>query len=146
MSGSVTGRVYVGDQSYELQHAYSYAATKDDELWVYLTDAPLSEKQVKNRWAVHDVARADQVHGIKLRLDPADSDPKSLSALLLMPPANQNESLASISASGTASRFERLSLPPAPLAGRINYAQEAIFESPPYGFEAEFDFGESPPA
>ena len=143
-SGSVTGSVYVGDDSYELQHAYAYASRGDEELWVYLTDAPLSEKQVTKRFGVHDAARAGQVHGVKLRLDPADSDPKSLSAVLLMPPAAENASLVSISSSGSASRFEQLSLPPVPLTGRVSYEQEAIFESPPYGFDAEFEFADSP--
>ena len=81
-----------------------------------------------------------------MRLDPVDSDPKSLSAVLLMPPRAENESLVSISSSGSDSCFEQLSLPPAPLTGRISYEQEAIFESPPYGFNAEFKFPDSPQA
>jgi len=143
-NGSATGRVYVGDLSYELQHAYAYPAPGGEELWVYLTDTPLSEKQVTKRFGVHDAARAGQVHGVKLSLDPADSDPKSLSAVLLMPPKSKNASLTSISSSGSTSRFEKLSLPPAQLAGRIRCAQEAIFESPPYGFDVEFEFADSP--
>lgn len=143
-SGSVTGSVHVGDDSYELQHAYAYASKRDEELWVYLTDAPLSDKQVTKRFGVHAAARVGQVHGVMLTLDPADSDPKSLSAVLLMPPKAKNMSLASISASGSEPRFEQLSLPPAPLTGRVSYAQEAIFESPPYGFDAEFEFADSP--
>jgi len=141
-SGTATGKVYVGDQSYDLKYAYSYAATKDEELWVCLTDAPLTEKQVRKRWGVHDAARAGQVHGVKLMLDPEDSDPKKLSALLLMPPKSKNESLTSISAGGTDPLFEQLSLPPSQLVGRICYEQEAIFESAPYGFEAEFEFAD----
>ncbi|MEN8148906.1 MAG: hypothetical protein ABFS86_03735 [Planctomycetota bacterium] len=145
-NGSATGRVYVGDQSYKLQYAYAYASRGDEELWVYLTDAPLGDKQVTKRFGVHDAARAGQVHGVKLRLDPADSDPKSLSAVLLMPPGSKNESLTSISSSGSDPCFEQLSLPPAQIAGRIRYEQEAIFESPPYGFEVEFEFPDSPPS
>ncbi len=145
-SGTVTGRVYVGDDSYELQHAYAYASKGDGELWVYLTDAPLGDKQVTKRFGVHDAARLGQVHGVKLRLDPADSDPRSLSAVLLMPPRAENESLVSISCSGSEPSFEQLTLPPAPLTGRISYEQEAIFESPPYGFDAEFEFPDSPQA
>ena len=145
-SGSASGRVFVGDQSYELQHAYSYAATKDNELWVYLTDSPLTDKQVTKRWPIHEAARAEQVHGVKLCLDPEDSEPKSLSALLLMPPESKNHSLTSISSSGTDPRFEQLSLPPVKLAGQISYEGGGIFDSPPYGFEAEFEFKDSPPA
>jgi hypothetical protein len=145
-TGTATGKVFVGDRSFELRHAYAYAAAGDEELWLYLTDAPLRDKQVTKRFGVHDAARAGEVHGVKLTLDPADRDPRSLNAVLLMPPANANESLASISASGTASRFERLSLPPETLAGRIRYEREAIFDSPPHGFEAEFDFAAPPPA
>ena len=145
-SGSATGRVYVGDDSYELQHAYAYESKGDGELWVCLTDAPLSEKQVRKRWGVHDAARSGQVHGVKLMLDPADSDPKSLSALLLMPPKSKNESLTSVSSGGSSSCFEQLSLPPAAITGRITYGQEAIFESPPYGFEAEFKFADRQPS
>jgi len=140
--GSATGKVWVGDLSYELRHAYAYAAPKVGELWVCLTDAPLDDRQVTKRWAVHDAARADQVHGVKLMLDPADTDPRSLSALLLVRPANENESLTSISASGTASRFERLSLPPESVSGKIRYEQRAIFENPPFGFEAEFEIAD----
>ena len=143
-NGSATGRVYVGDLSYELQHAYAYTPRGGEELWVYLTDAPLSKKQVTKRFGVYDAARAGQVHGVKLELDPADSDPKSLSAVLLMPPADKRASLTSISASGSTSRFEQLSLPPAPLAGRISYEKEAMFESPPDGFEIEFEFADRP--
>jgi hypothetical protein len=146
LRGSASGRVYVGDESHELTHASAFDSRRDGELWVYLTDAPLSDKQVTKRFAVHGPARAGRVHGVKLRLDPEDSDPRSLSALLLMPPANEKESLASISSSGTDPRFERLSLPPAALAGKVRMDQEAIFESPPYGFEVEFEFPEASPA
>jgi len=145
-NGSATGKVYVGDLSFELKHAYAYASRGDEELWVYLTDAPLRGKQVTKRFGVHDAARAGQVHGVKLMLDPADSDPRSLSAVLLMPPEDKNASLASISSSGSESCFEQLSLPPAPIAGRIRFAQEAIFESPPYGFDVEFEFADRPEA
>lgn len=137
--GTASGRVYVGDRSYELEHAQAYAPPGGEELWVYLTDTPLSEDQVVDRFGVHDAARADQVHGIKLILDPTDSDPKSLQAVLLMPPDSEDASLSSISASGSARRFERLSLPPDAIAGKLQYAQKAIFDSPPYGFEAEFE-------
>jgi hypothetical protein len=142
--GSATGRVWVGDRTHELDHAYAFDATGDGELWVCLTDAPLTDKQVSKRFGVHDATRAGQVHGVKLRLDPTDSDPKSLRAVLLMPPASKSESLTSISASGSRSQFERLSLPPAPLSGRIRYEQEAIFQSPPYGFDVEFEFPPEP--
>ena len=143
-SGSATGRVYVGDLSYELHHAYAYAPPGGEEFWVYLTDTPLVDKQVTKRFGVHDAARAGRVHGVKLRLDPADSDPRSLSAVLLMPPEDKNSSLTSVSASGSSPRFERLSLPPSPVAGRIRYAQEAIFETPPSGFDVEFKMADGP--
>lgn len=142
--GTATGRVYVGDRSYELRHACAYAPPGGEELWVYLTDVPLSEDQVIDRFGVHDAARADRVHGVKLLLDPTVSDPKELHAVLLMPPESEDASLASISASGSTSRFERLSLPPAAIAGQVRYAQEAIFDSPPYGFEAEFQIAGGP--
>jgi len=145
-NGSVTGRVYVGDLSYELQHAYAYAPPGGDELWVYLTDTSLTEDQVADRFGVHEAARAGQVHGVKLTLDPADSDPKSLSAVLLMPPEGEDASLTSISSSGSESSFEQLSLPPAPIAGRVRFEQKAIFESLPYGFDVEFQFAGSPSA
>lgn len=143
-SGSATGKVYAGDLSYDLQYAFAYAPPGGEELWVYLTDTPLSKKQVTKRFGVHDAALTGQVHGVKLRLDPADTDPRSLSAVLLMPPGSKNESLTSISASGSSSCFEQLSLPPSTIAGRIGYEQEAIFESPPYGFDVEFEIAETP--
>lgn len=136
--GTATGRVYVGDRSYELRHACAYAPPGGEELWVYLTDEPLSEDQVMDRFGVHQAAREDRVHGVKLLLDPTDPDPKELHAVLLMPPETEDASLTSISASGSTSRFERLSLPPAAIAGQVRYGQKAIFDSPPYGFEAEF--------
>lgn len=145
-SGNASGRVYVGDRSYGLRHAYAYAPPGGEELWVYLTDTPLGEDQVTDRFGVHDAARGDRVHGVKLTLDPNDSDPKSLQAVLLMPPETEDASLSSISASGSTSRFERLSLPPGPLAGKIRYEQKAIFDSPAYGFDAEFEIAAGPAA
>lgn len=142
-TGQVTGKVYVGQQSYALKHAYAYAPSGENELWVYLVDAPLEPGAIKDRFGVHEPAAAGKVHGVKLTLDPTNKAPTELKAVLLMPPA-PGETLSSISVSGSEAVFESLTLEPAKTAGRIRRDLKGAFDAPHYGFEADFTIATAP--
>ncbi|MGE0384171.1 MAG: hypothetical protein AB7Q97_05525 [Gammaproteobacteria bacterium] len=86
---------------------------------------------------MHGPAAAGRVHGVTLTLDPTDPAPTELKAVLLMPP-DPGATLASISVSGSEAVFESLTPEPTKTAGRIRRDMAGVFESPPYGFEAEF--------
>jgi hypothetical protein len=145
-SGAARGRVYRGDEAYALSHAYAYAPAGGEELWVYVTDQPLPRSAIVDRFAAHELARAGKVHGIKLLLDPRNAAPTEITAVMLLPAA-PNATMASVSISSSAGVFKELELG-SRISGRIEQEQEAIFDSPPYGFAADFSFPaeESAPA
>ena len=131
--GTVKGTFSHGGKAYPLKHVYAWQPyAQAEELWVYVTDAEVPPAAAQDRFKPDELAKENRFRGVKLVINPASPDLKSLKAKPYAPGEG-----GMLTASG-GPQWQRLSVADKRVVGKLKYegsdwALDAEFSAPVFG-------------